>query len=61
MTMRRLFTVVVVVAILVAAFVAVGGTLPEGNLLHDATEGLRSVGRSIADGFGGGYRPATNG
>jgi hypothetical protein len=52
--MRRLFTALVVLAVLVAAFAVIGGTLPEGNLLHDATEGLRAVGRNIADGFGGG-------
>ncbi len=59
--MRRLFTVVAVVAVLLIAFVLVGGSLPEGNPLRDATEGLRAVGRNIADGFGGGYGPVTNG
>jgi hypothetical protein len=59
--MRRLFTAVLVVAVLVVAFAVIGGTLPEGNLLHDATEGLRAIGRNVADGFGGGYGPVTNG
>jgi hypothetical protein len=58
---RKLFLLLVVTAVLVVGLAAVGGTLPEGNPLRDATEGLRAMGSAIADGFGGGYRPMTGG
>lgn len=51
----------VVVVALVIALALVGGTLPEGSPLKDVTQGMRDVGRAIADGFGGGYRPMTGG
>lgn len=55
---RFLFGLLVVVVVVVILAV-VGGSLPAGNPLHDATEGLRSVGRTLSNGFGGGYRPIT--
>lgn len=57
---RFLFVAFVITAIVVLLTI-VGGSLPEGNPLRDATEGLRAIGGSIADGFGGGYQPATAG
>lgn len=58
---RNIFMVVFVIAVLATALVVIGGTLPDGNPLRDATQGMRDIGRSIADGFGGGYRPMTGG
>lgn len=59
--MRKLSLVVVVVTALVIGLALVGGTLPEGSPLRELTQGMRDVGRAIADGFGGGYRPMTGG
>jgi hypothetical protein len=59
--MRRFLFAVFVVAAALVVLAVVGGSMPAGNPLHDATEGLRSVGSSIADGFGGGYGPITGG
>ena len=53
--MRRLFTALVIGLIAIVTFALVGTSLPEGNPLRDAAEGLRSIGSNIADGFGGGY------
>ncbi len=53
--MGRAFTVLVFVIIGVVAFALIGPSLPEGNPLRVAAEGMRAVGRNIADGFGGGY------
>ncbi len=50
-----MFTALVIGLIAIVAFVLVGTSLPEGNPLRDAAEGLRSMGSNIADGFGGGY------
>jgi hypothetical protein len=58
---QKLFLLLVMAAVLVVGLAALGGTLPEGNPLRDATEGLRAMGSAIADGFGGGYRPMTGG
>lgn len=52
---RRLFTALVIGLIAIVTFALVGTSLPEGNLLRDAAEGLRSIGSNMADGFGGGY------
>lgn len=59
--MGRFILVVVVVVVVLVVLAVVGDTLPAGNPLHDATEGLRSVGRSLGDSFGGGYGPVTGG
>ena len=59
--MRRFFALVAVVAVVLVVLAVVGEGLPEGNPLRDATEGLRAVGRNIADGFGGGYGPINSG
>lgn len=53
--MRRMLTLLVVVAIGLAVLYVIAPTLPEGNPLRLAGEGLRSIGESIARGFGGGY------
>ncbi len=50
-----MFTALVIGLIAIVAFALVGTSLPEGNPLRDAAEGLRSIGSNIADGFGGGY------
>ena len=55
--MGKAFTVLVIVIIGVVAFALIGPSLPEGNPLRGAAEGMRAVGRNIADGFGGGYGP----
>jgi len=52
---RKLFAFIVIVGVVFVGFAVLGGQLPEGNFLHDATEPLRAVGRNMADGFGGGY------
>ncbi len=52
---RRMFTALVIAVIVIVTLALVGTSLPEGNPLRDASEGLRSIGSSIADGFGGGY------
>lgn len=59
--MGRFFLVVVVVGVLLVVLAVAGGSLPPGNPLHDATEGLRSLGSNLSDGFGGGYQPITGG
>ena len=53
--MRRLFTALVIGLIAIVTFALVGTSLPEGNPLRDAAEGLRSIGSNMADGLGGGY------
>jgi hypothetical protein len=58
---RRFFFIVFVVAAVLAVLAVAGGSLPAGNPLHDATEGLRSLGSNLGDGFGGGYQPVTGG
>lgn len=52
---RRMFTALVIAVIVIVTLALVGTSLPEGNPLRDAAEGLRSIGSSVADGFGGGY------
>jgi hypothetical protein len=59
--MRRFLLAVLVLAVVLFAVAVIGGTLPAGNPLHDATESLRSLGRNLSDGFGGGYQPVTGG
>lgn len=53
--MRRFVALLVIVAVAVAALYFVGPSLPEGNPLRAAGDGLRSIGENIGDGFGGGY------
>ncbi|MCH8982516.1 MAG: hypothetical protein IH943_00270 [Acidobacteria bacterium] len=53
--MRRALTFLVFAVVLVVAFALIGPSLPEGNPLRDAAEGLREIGNSMADNFGGGY------
>jgi hypothetical protein len=53
--MRRLLAALVIGLIVVVALALVGTSLPEGNPLREAAEGLRAIGSNIADGFGGGY------
>jgi len=53
--MRRSLTLIAFVLVFVAALALIGPSLPEGNPLRDAAEGLRSIGSSMADNFGGGY------
>ena len=52
---RRMFTALVIAVIVIVTLALVGTSLPEGNPLRDASEGLRSIGSSLVDGFGGGY------
>lgn len=57
----KFFMLVFVVAVIAIGLAFAGGTLPEGNALRAATQGMRDIGGAIADGFGGGYRPMTGG
>jgi len=55
--MGKAFLVLLVLLIGVVLFALMGDTLPEGSFLRGISDSLRSIGRSIGDGFGGGYRP----
>ena len=59
--MRRLLTVLAVGLVALFLFALLGGSLPEGNFLRDAADGLRAVGSNMADGFGGGYTQLPSG
>ncbi len=51
---RTMITILVIAGILVGLAVY-GGSLPEGNVIREATAWLRYLGDRFADGFGGGY------
>ena len=53
--MKRFFAVAVVALFALALFAVLGESLPEGSMLRGVSDSLRSVGDSIARGFGGGY------
>lgn len=55
--MKRLFTVLVLAAVLMAVFVVIGPQLPEGNPIRGVADAMRAFGSDLAGGFGGGYRP----
>ena len=57
--MRKLFAVLVVLALVFFAVVVVGPSLPPGNILNSWGQSVRDMIGGMSQGFGGGYRPIT--